>query len=259
MHYKDKKPQPNAVATPRGWEVSLKGTNPDDNLSEVLVAIRKLDTKIAIEEDPFLFEPYQWELFDERPPGVTFEIYNHETFGYIQEHTIHGEFTDGAMSGLSWQGTSLDITQLPTIPFHFGTSLYLDPEWAEAPNLYMGSMWCEFVDIETGYSVGVTFVAVGYYEGNLVAVSLDPGGMSSTILPVPEGVELGQWVDIEMRVLPDRITFYVNGVNMFNDLEIPEEAQGKASINRLLLLDYNATGTDYVTKYQHIFVKEMED
>jgi hypothetical protein len=43
----NKKPTfaPNAVATERGWEAPLPGTNPDDGLLEVIVAIRQLETK----------------------------------------------------------------------------------------------------------------------------------------------------------------------------------------------------------------------
>jgi hypothetical protein len=41
----DKPPVEGAIATERGWEIPLKGTDPSKELSEVIVAIRELNTK----------------------------------------------------------------------------------------------------------------------------------------------------------------------------------------------------------------------
>ncbi len=44
----DKPPVENAIATRRGWEIPLKGTNPDDGLTEVIVSIRNLSGRDSI-------------------------------------------------------------------------------------------------------------------------------------------------------------------------------------------------------------------
>lgn len=239
--YMDKKPRPDAVSTDRGWEVPLAGTNPDNNLTEVIVAIRQLETKLELLEEPPTFpddplidnfDPDEWG--QNRGLPQSFGPVQLEDGNSVIKIEIRADQHD-ENDFYNWQGKEHYIVAQNDgllIPSFVEYKLYIDPEWENVPGELLPSMWLTVLEPNNNRR----FPMCGPYFVDGEFQMWYNNGTST-----PEATTLtptfGEWATIRMTVFEGGWSVSVNGTTIVNRVGSGYAAGTK--IESMILFGYN--------------------
>lgn len=245
-HPIDRKPQPDAIATERGWEIPLKGTNPDDNLMEVIVAIDQLATKIedanpepSFPDDPLIdnFEPDDWG--QNRGLPHSFGPITLEDGNKVLQLEIAGDDQD-ENDFYNWQGKEhylIAPNDGVVIPSFVQFKMFIDPAWQDVPGEMLPSIWLTVLEPNNNRRFpmcGPYFVDGDFQMWYNNGVSTPE---ATTHLPT-----FGEWATVKIVVVEGGWRVYIDDVQVVNRNGAGYAAGTK--IESMIFFAYNG-GNDY--------------